>query len=515
MSNWFAIALLLFGTVAPAASPADATLASMIQSGNRSAALQLIAKGADVNAAEPDGTTALHYAAHRDDLDLVERLLKAGAKPNRSNDYGSTPMSEAATVGNVAMLQRLLDAGANVESPNADGMTALMIVARTSNVAAARLLISKGADVNRADEWRKQTPLMLAAAQGQPAMVKELIARGANVNARSVVNSWERQVTGEPRAIHRPAGGLTPLLYAARQGCVECAKSLVEGRATVDMADPEGVTPLIMAVSNGRFDTGAYLLSAGADPDKWHWWGRTALYEAVDQNTLPHGGRPDQPSTDKATSLQMIEMLLKAGANANMQLKLLPPYRAVGPDRGADGMLTIGATALLRAAKGLDAAAIKLLLQHGARHDIPNSRGALPIQAAAGQGSRSGDTRGYFSTSDVQQRSIAALDLLLKAGADIDAGASAGQSALRGAVTWGWNDVIRFLAERGTNLNAPNAQGQTVLDSLTGGRGGPTPAQKETVALLEKLGAKPGTPVAGGGGAAGGRGGGRGGRGQQ
>jgi ankyrin repeat protein len=478
----------------------DQTLVKAVQTGDRATALALIAQKADVNARQSDGTTALHWAAHREDADLVDRLIRAGAKVDAVNDYQSTPLAEAAVTGNVGIIEKLLNAGAQVDAPGPDGQTPLMIVARSSNLAAARLLLNRGADVNKVEQWRKQTALMWAAAQSQPAMVKELIARGANVNARSLVNNWERQVTGEPRAIHRPAGGLTPLLYAARQGCLECVKYLIEGKANINMPDPEGVTPLIMAVTNGHFDSGAALLSAGADPNLWDWWGRTPLYEAVDMNTLPHGGRPDLPSLDKTTSLQMIEMLLAKGANPNIQLKLLPPFRSVGADRGADGILTIGATPLLRAAKGLDAAAIRLLLQHGARHDIPNSRGALPIMAAAGQGSRNGDTRGWFATADVQQRSIASLDLLLKAGADINAGAESGQSPLRGAVTWGWNDVIQFLADRGANLNAPDNRGLTALDAalgrVAGGRGGPAPVMKEAAALLEKLGARPGTPVA-------------------
>jgi ankyrin repeat protein len=478
---------------------ADQPLVKAVQSGNRAAALDLLARGADVNAATADGTTALHWAAHREDVELVDRLIRAGAKANVVNDYGSTPLGEAAVTGNVALMERLLNAGAPADSPGPDGQTALMIVARTSNLAAARLLLNRDADVNKVEQWRKQTALIWAAAQSQPEMVKELVARGADVNARSMVNNWERQVTGEPRAIHRPAGGLTPLLYAAREGCVECAKHLVEGKADINLPDPEGITPLIMAITNGRFDTAAYLISAGADPNLWDWWGRTPLYEAVDMNTLPHGGRPDLPSLDKTTGLQIIETLLAKGANPNTQLKLLPPFRSVGADRGADGILTIGATPLLRAAKGLDAAAVRLLLQHGARHDIPNSRGALPIMAAAGQGSRNGDTRGWFTTSDVQQRSIATVELLLKAGADPNAGADSGQSPLRGAITWGWNDVVQFLADRGADINAPDNRGFTPLDvamgRVAGGRGGPAPVMKETAALLEKLGAKAGTPT--------------------
>src|SRR5262249_15822914 len=256
-------------------------------------------------------------------------------------------MSEAAINGNVAILDRLLKSGADAESPNADGQTALMVVARTTNVDAAKLLLSRGANVNAVEKWREQTALMWAAAESQPAMVKLLVAARADVNARSKVNNWERQVTAEARAIARPSGGLTPLLYAARQGCLECTKVLVEGGADVDLGDPDNVSPLLLATLNGRFDVAAYLISKGANVNKWDWWGQSPLYAAVDMNTLPHGGRPDRPSLDETTSLQLIQTLLEKGANPNLQLKLLPPFRSLGADRGVDSMLTIGTTPLL------------------------------------------------------------------------------------------------------------------------------------------------------------------------
>jgi ankyrin repeat protein len=171
-------------------------------------------------------------------------------------------------------------------------------------------------------------------------MVKELIARGADVNARSTINNWQRQVTAEPRAIYRPAGGLTPLLYAAREGCAECARLLVEAGADMSLADPENISPLLMAILNTRWDTASYLIKKGASVQSLGLLGRAPLYAAVDLNTVPRGGRPDRPSLDETTSLQVIEMLLAAGANPNAQLKLSPPFRNVGNDRGLDGMLT-------------------------------------------------------------------------------------------------------------------------------------------------------------------------------
>ncbi len=315
-----------------AAHAADSLL-EVTEAGDSAAALALLAGKPDVNAHQEDGTTALHWAAYHDDLPLIRELLKAGAKVNVTNDYGATPLSEAAERADPEALRALLEAGADVESPNALGQTALMTVARTDVVEAAKVLVVHGANVNASEKWRGQTALMWASAQSRPAMAQFLIAHGATVNARSTVVDWPRRVTAEPRPQNRPLGGLTPLLFAAREGCAACAAELVKAHADLEMTDPEGITPLVMAILNAQFDTAAVLIRAGANVNAWDIWGRAPLYSAVDYNTTPRGGRPDRPSSDRTTALEVIDMLLKSGANPDMQLKLFPPYRSLGQDR--------------------------------------------------------------------------------------------------------------------------------------------------------------------------------------
>jgi len=264
----------------------------------------------DVNQKTSDGTSALHWAVYHNDVSLIDRLLALGADANAKNDYGSTPLSEAAVVGNPAVVKTLLKAGANVESANGDGQTALMITARTSNLDVAKLLLDHGANVNAREQWRGQTALMWAAAESQPEMVRLLIKHHAAVNERSDLTNFERQVTSEPRMQARPSGGLTPLLFAARKGCLDCAKYLIAAGADVNLTDPDGVAPLLLATINFNFDVAAFLVQHGADVDKWDLWGRTALYEAVDMNTLPVGGRADRPPSSTTTGLQLIEILL-------------------------------------------------------------------------------------------------------------------------------------------------------------------------------------------------------------
>jgi len=498
---------LLFAAAAIAGHAVAADdLVAAAQRGDATVALAAIEDGVDVNAKSPDGTTALHWAVYHDDVALVERLIRAGADVRAANDFGSTPLAEAATVGDAAVIEALLDAGAPADAQGADGQTALMVVARSGNVAAARALLEHGAAVDARERWREQTALMWAAAQSQPEMVALLIERGADVDARSAVNDWPRQVTGEPRRMYRPFGGLTPLLFAAREGCLECVRALIGAGANVNLPDPKGVTALFLAIDNFHFDTAKVLIEAGANPNKWDWWGRTALYSAVDVNTLPHGGRADRRSEDKTTSIEIIDLLLKAGAWPNVQLKLLPPYRHIGDDRGCDTMLVTGTTPLLRAAKTFDTGAIRLLIEHGANVDLPNDGGITPVMAAAGLGSVECDPRGYgpgiphYMTADVEAKSIDALTLLLDAGANLHArttspraaARSPGRTALFGAAFWGWSDVVDFLVARGARIDVAERGGLTPVDAALGkagghGRGQTIEVYQDTAARLKEL----------------------------
>jgi ankyrin repeat protein len=479
-----------------------APLVEAARTGDESAALALLAGSgqprADVNQRSSDGTSALHWAVYHNDTTLIDRLLAAGADANARNDYGATPLSEAAVVGNAAVVKKLLKAGANVESANEDGQTALMISARSSNLEVAKLLLDHGANVNAREHWRGQTALMWAAAEAQPEMVRLLLKHHANVNERSDLTNFERQVTSEPRMQARPSGGFTPLLYAARKGCLDCARYLVAAGADINLPDPDGVSPLLLATLNFNFDVAAFLVKKGADVDKWDTWGRSPLYEAIDLNTLPVGGRADRPSTSTTTALQLAAMLLEAGANPNLQLKLFPPYRSLRDDRGADSLLSVGTTPLLRAAKAGDVEAVRLLLAHGANPTLPTATGITPLMAAAGSGSTNLDTRGRYVT---EAQAIESVNLLLAAGVDINQRDKNGQTALFGAAGRGWNDLVKTLAARKADLMVKDVHGRTAADVAMGNSAGASGrlssnAHPETAALLKKLMADATAPVA-------------------
>ena len=500
---------ILFSTVVVQAAWADGSLIDAVKAGDTVTARQLIDKGADVNATEADGTTALIYAAHAGQADLVEALLKAGADARRANDYGASAMSEAASFGDAGVLEQLLKAGADANSPTPEGQTALMAVARTGKVDAAKALLRHGAHVNATENWGGQSALMWAAAQSQPEMVKLLIDHGADVNARGVVRQWPRKITAEPRPKDLNKGGFTPLLYAARQGCIECARYLIEAGADINDTDPDRVTALNLALINFHFDFAAYLIQAGADVDKWDLYGRTPLYNAVDMNTLPAGGRADVPSMDKLRGIDVAKMLLDAGANPNIQLKLRPPYRNVPQDRGGDVILATGATPLLRAAKSGDNDAIRLILAHHALVDLADSFGVTPLMAAAGIGQTTNPTRGRYKTPEQGAESVR---LLLEGGADINKQAHRiiptngqtdptstrrlyafeGQAAIHGAARRGWDPVIQVLADHGANLELADGEGLTPMDYAQGkykpfALDPPPDPLPSTIALLQKL----------------------------
>ena len=480
-------AFLLCTAVAAAASTA---LIEAVKSGDREAALALIAKDVDVATAEPDGTTALHWAARQDDLDLATRLLDAGADPTVANRYGVTPLYLAAQSGSARILRTLVEAGASAQEIGREGETVLMTAARTGNVEAAHVLLDAGASVDARENWHGQTALMWAAAQGHAAMIETLLAAGADVNARSNVEEWERQMTAEPREKWLPPGGMTPLLFAAREGCTSCVPVLAAAGADVDATTADGLSGMVLALINGHYDTAAALSDAGTDPNLVDYAGRGALYAAIDFNTMPSSNRPSpEVLENEHTALDVAVMLLERGADPNAALDRISPYRAK-LDRGNDTVLGRGTTPLLRAAKAADLPAMGVLLAHGADPAATTNRGVNALMLAAGLGTAEEDTTGRYKT---EAEAIEAIDVMLEQGLDVNGVDSRGRTALHGAALLGYDEVVQALFERGARLDIRDSEGFTPLDTALGLAGGWGFArnvgvvQESTAALLRKL----------------------------
>ena len=485
-----------------AAASAAASLPELMESEQREEALHAIAAGADVNERSADGTTALHWAAHHGDLELIELLLERGADANVSNDYDMTALAAAAVEGDYGIIKALVEAGADVDSPNAEGQTALMVVARTGHVDTAELLLEHGADVNAKEQWGGQTALMWAAAQQQPAMIRSLIEHGARVDEAGHAHDWQRWQTSEPRLKQLHVGGFTPLLYAARAGCVACARELVAGGADLELGDPRGITPLLMALLNRHFDTAAALIESGADVNRWDWWGRSPLYVAIELNQIPDSRRRDLPALDTHTGLDIARTLLERGANVNMRLKQQPPMRSDPGDRGlTDGspdvlVISTGATPLHPAVKTSDDEAVKLLLAHGANPNAANVFGITPFMAAAGVGHWYGLFIAYplIGRYKTGADAVETMKLLLAAGAKADGRTTdlslgyqrarvAGLTAAHGAAFQGWPEVIQYLYDLGLDINAK----QTSPDGMTPRDVALAEQKTETAALIDKL----------------------------
>jgi len=461
----------LTGTAVFAQTPAPnaAQLVAAVKAGESATALSLLQRKADPNAAEVDGTTALHWAVRNGDVTLLDRLLRAGAKADAANRYGVTALPLACQQGDPAIVERLLNAGLSANLTGPLGETALHTCARSGHVAAAKMLVTRGASLNAVESWRGQTPIMWAAAQGHGEMVAMLAEAGADVNARSGIIAWERQRTSEPRDKWLPPGGFTPLLFAAREGRVDAAKALIAAGADVSAIDPDRQSALVIALINGHFDVANLLIDNGAEvnaPDKV---GRTALWAAVDYNTPPQSNRPaPNPFDEDATSLDVIKNLLAHGARVDAALTAQVPYRTK-LDRGADGVLGAGTTPLLRAAKAGDTPVVKLLLERGASPKAVTRNGVNGLMMAANVAAREEDRTGRGKT---QKDAIETITLMLAAGVDVNATDTQGRTAVHGAALWGLTDVVRFLHKSGAKLDVEDKRRFTPLEAALGMAGG-------------------------------------------
>jgi ankyrin repeat protein len=469
-------------------------LIDAVKAGNVEGVRALLKQRVDVNAALPDGTTALHWAAHTNSTELARLLLAAGANANAANRYGVTPLTLAASSGNAALAETLLKAGADTKVTVGEGETILMTAARAGNVGTIKALVAHGADVNAAEQWQGQTALVYAATQNHADAVKVLVELGANVNVRSkrlVFPDFVFKTAGMIYAV-QPVGEWTPLMYAARDGAVAAVRALADGGADMNLVDPEGTTALTLAIVNGHFDTAVALLEKGANPNIADKSGMTALYAAVDMHTIQTvWGRPMPLLEDATDPVEMVQALLAHKADPNVQLKR--PIIGRHTRNTGDASLSEGTTALARAAKSGDAKLMKVLLEGGANpHLTQADLTTVAMIAASGGGQRVYPGSASVSTPATEEDSLAALTLVANAGIDLDAFNMNGDTAVHRAAARGADTIVSYLAERGVRLDTVDRRGRTALDVALGvgggGRGGAPPrVNKSTAQLLRQL----------------------------
>lgn len=499
----------------------DTRLADAAAQDDIDAVRTLLQEHVNVNAAQGDGTTALHWASLKGDLEMVQLLLKAGANVKAATRIGSlTPLYLAASTGSAPVIAELLRAGADANAMNSmNGATALMKAASAGSADAVKLLLDRGAAVNAVEPGHNQNALMFAAASGRGEAIRILAARGADLRATSKVTQILPQKDFDSnefpldadlilhanlppgkeaaaaalagrRASPTVSGGLTALLLAARDGQLDAVRALVEVGADVNQQSAGDKTnPITMAIINGHFEVARFLLDHGANPNIANQDGLTPLYATVDAQWAPLGGGP-LPVTghDKVGYLELMQALLDHGADPDLRLKKKLWFRPAFHDQMWVG--TPGSTAFWRAAQATDPAAMRLLIAHHADPFIPSDEGDTALMMAAGVG-----WAGNFSRN-APHPALEAVRYCVELGLDVNTQDVTGYSALAGAAWRGDDETIRFLVSKGAKLDLRTARKWSVTDMAAGPylrTTGGTP-HPETVDLLLKLGAPALTP---------------------
>ena len=492
-------------------------LVEAVKSGDEDAVRSYLAQGGDVDAASPEGTTALMWAVHGHNPHMAQLLIEAGAGVFNVNRYGMTALHLAARTGDVASTRLLLAAGADANGSLPEGETVLMAAAKSGHPDVVGLLLSGGADVdgtlpqgevqaynaadpNAKESWHGQTALMWAAAGGHTEAMRRLIAAGAYLDeTSSLIDAPEiepdRRQGGFVYA-KIPRGSMTALHLAAREGQVESVRTLIEAGADLDATDAEDSTALILAAVNGYLDIAELLLESGADPNVADRFGRTILFVATDMHTLDANPRPPPRINSRMTPVGLVNLSLAKGAEVDAPLKtLLPQWCAQGCTHNP--VLAEGATALLRTAMSGDVEIMRILLEAGADPNIVTVEQEItetdaeyenvppgqttPFMAAAGVGWRDTISRGRDADA------IEALKILLELGGDINQANQAGDTPLHGAALRGSVAIIEFLVEHGADVMATNWRGWTPLDIAMGQPDQRIPYNEATTVALRAL----------------------------